>query len=205
MFFIKIPWFLLQCLWFWTPGFGSTNSLTDFVTNSRAATWLLITVILLRLYSSKLHFGSASSLQTNNTPALRWNHPKFCNMSVSRWKKQGWGFINGWWKPAQARGMPFLRGQTQMLQVKSNWGSPLPQNMKPACAFHPLIHWCWFTEPTEIGRAAGFFLYLKVCTTALLLLLYIHFMKSGPKGSCSPQAQPAECLGKWHIQENGWW
>lgn len=131
---------------------------------------------------------SVPSLQTNNTAALCWNHPKLCNMAISRGEValsnhcqilQGWGFMKGCWKPALARGIPLLRGKPSNLRHKNNLGTPFPWNMKPAYVFLPLSHWCCLTETTEVGTV-GFFLDLKVCTTPLSLCLNTN-RRPGPQ------------------------
>lgn len=100
--------------------------------------------------------------------------------------------------------MPFLRGQTQVLQAKSNWRSLFPQNMKSGCALLPLTHWSWLTEPTEIGMIVGFFLYLKVSTTPFCSGFAFTLWRMGPRAGLVHRNSllsigEAACPGKWLV------
>lgn len=111
-------------------------------------------------------------MQTNNTPVLCWNHPKFCTMAVSRWRGsfELWlsgttrlGFYQRLLEASSGQENALPKGPNPCASGKKQLGSPFPQNMKPAYAFLPLTQWCWLCEPTNIGRVVGVFLYLKVC------------------------------------------
>lgn len=114
------------------------------------------------------------------------------------------------WLPAALDKMRWhlirLRGQSQVPQSKSNWGSPSAKNMKPVYIFLSLTYCCRLTEPTEMGRVVGFFLYFEGSTALHSSARALHSLYKGwPKGSSSPPAQTAGHVQKWHVQENGWW
>lgn len=131
-------------------------------------------------------------------------------MAISRWEMalsnhcqilQGWGFMKGCWKPALARGIPFLRGKPRNLRHKNNLGTPSLWNMKPAYAFLPLSHWCCLTDTAEVGTV-GFFLDLKVCTTPLSLCLTTSW-RPGPQHADTWDSAPWQPFCP-HVQlQNG--